>query len=314
MVERIRWDFIGLSTDTKPTPSDSPKVTDGSNFYEVDTSKLYIWAKNNWYEKTVQGGGGGTDTWGKVTYLVDSEPVTVEIQSKEEYDSLCGDVSTTSPVTINGESIDKATIVGVEFGTLANYVGDNFLWGNTYQDLALTGTENIITIGDYFFRGARINTEVNLPNVESIGDGFMYSNTRINSKITISKVKTIGTNFLYGCTRFDTALTLPNTLTTIGQHFMDGCTVYAKSMNIPASVTSVGTYFMYKCNKFTGSLACESKTGISADTHTLSTNSSSADMYTTGITLTGTYADDWATTFPNRTSSPYRNLITGGEK
>ena len=47
-----RWDFIGLSTDSKPTPADSAKVVDGSTFYEADTSKLYFWVKDRWYEKT----------------------------------------------------------------------------------------------------------------------------------------------------------------------------------------------------------------------------------------------------------------------
>ena len=46
-----RWDFIGLSTDSKPTAT-SNKVVDGSTFYEVNTSKLYIWVKDQWYEKT----------------------------------------------------------------------------------------------------------------------------------------------------------------------------------------------------------------------------------------------------------------------
>lgn len=46
-----RWDFIGLSTDSKPTAT-SNKVVDGSTFYEADTSKLYIWCKDQWYEKT----------------------------------------------------------------------------------------------------------------------------------------------------------------------------------------------------------------------------------------------------------------------
>lgn len=46
-----RWDFIGLSTDSKPTAT-SNKVVDGSTFYEVNTSKLYIWCKDRWYEKT----------------------------------------------------------------------------------------------------------------------------------------------------------------------------------------------------------------------------------------------------------------------
>ena len=55
----FRWDFIGLSTDVKPTADTSSKVTDGSTFYCSDNSKLYIWYKDQGYEQTVSGGGGG---------------------------------------------------------------------------------------------------------------------------------------------------------------------------------------------------------------------------------------------------------------
>lgn len=54
-----RWDFIQLSTDVKPTPATSPKVADGSTLYTSDDSKLYIWYKDQWYEKEATGGGGG---------------------------------------------------------------------------------------------------------------------------------------------------------------------------------------------------------------------------------------------------------------
>lgn len=47
-----RWDFIGLSSEDKPTPATSNKVVDGSTFYEANTSKLYFWTKDRWYEKT----------------------------------------------------------------------------------------------------------------------------------------------------------------------------------------------------------------------------------------------------------------------
>lgn len=57
-----RWDFIGLSTDTKPTAETSKRVVNGSTYYESDTSKYYIWYENQWYEKTATGGGGGGDT------------------------------------------------------------------------------------------------------------------------------------------------------------------------------------------------------------------------------------------------------------
>lgn len=52
LLQQSRWDFIGLSTEEKPTPTTSKKVVDGSTFLEADTSKLFFWTKNNWYEKT----------------------------------------------------------------------------------------------------------------------------------------------------------------------------------------------------------------------------------------------------------------------
>lgn len=54
---KYRWDFIGLSTDAKPTPANSDRVVDGSTFYCSDTSKLYVFCKNQWYEKEATGGG-----------------------------------------------------------------------------------------------------------------------------------------------------------------------------------------------------------------------------------------------------------------
>ncbi|MBO7712150.1 MAG: hypothetical protein J6S85_01205 [Methanobrevibacter sp.] len=47
-----RWDFIGLSSENKPTPTTSDKVVDGSTFFEADTSRLYFWTNNQWYRKT----------------------------------------------------------------------------------------------------------------------------------------------------------------------------------------------------------------------------------------------------------------------
>lgn len=47
-----RWNFIGLSTDSKPTPATSDKVVDGSTYFEADTSKLFFWTKGQWYNKT----------------------------------------------------------------------------------------------------------------------------------------------------------------------------------------------------------------------------------------------------------------------
>lgn len=47
---KYRWNFLGLSTEAKPTTGEN--VTDGSTFYEADTSKLYVYYGGTWYEKT----------------------------------------------------------------------------------------------------------------------------------------------------------------------------------------------------------------------------------------------------------------------
>lgn len=60
--QRYRWDFIGLSTDDKPTPETSEKVVNGSTFYCSDTSKLYVFCDGTWYERKALGGGGGGGT------------------------------------------------------------------------------------------------------------------------------------------------------------------------------------------------------------------------------------------------------------
>lgn len=88
----FRWDFIGLSTDTKPTPSNSSKVVDGSTFYCSDTSKLYVFYKDTWYERLPLGGGGGTS---------DFEDLT----NRPKYNSVTMDGDTNIPEVINTDFV-----------------------------------------------------------------------------------------------------------------------------------------------------------------------------------------------------------------
>lgn len=81
MVEqRYRWDFIGLSTDEKPNPNTSPRVVDGSTFYCSDNSKLYVWCKDQWYERKALGGEGTTYTAGTG---IDIDDNTISVDSSE---------------------------------------------------------------------------------------------------------------------------------------------------------------------------------------------------------------------------------------
>ena len=84
VAQHYRWDFIGLSTDVKPTPATSEKVVDGSTFYCSDNSKLYVYCKDQWYEKTATGGGGGTTyTAGDGIDITDNE-ISVDTTTIQE--------------------------------------------------------------------------------------------------------------------------------------------------------------------------------------------------------------------------------------
>ena len=99
MVNHYRWDFIGLSTDSKPTAATSEKVVDGSTFYCSDNSKLYIWYKNQWYEKTVSGGGGGS-----ITVVQTTGQSTTDVMSQKAVTDIIGDIETALNTINNGGS------------------------------------------------------------------------------------------------------------------------------------------------------------------------------------------------------------------
>ena len=117
MVDKIhyRWDFIGLSTDTKPTPAESSKVVDGSTFYESNTSKLYVFYKDTWYEKTATGGGGTSYTAGEGIDITNNE--------------ISVDTETIQPKLTAGTNItiDEDNVISAEGGgaTVVQTTGDS---------------------------------------------------------------------------------------------------------------------------------------------------------------------------------------------
>lgn len=92
-----RWDFIGLSTDSKPTPAESPKVVDGSTFYCSDNSKLYVFYKDTWYEKMATGGGGGD-----ITVVQTTGQSTTDVMSQKAVTDIIGDVESALNTINNG--------------------------------------------------------------------------------------------------------------------------------------------------------------------------------------------------------------------
>ena len=95
--QRYRWDFIGLSTDSKPTKATSNKVVNGSTFYESDTSKLYVWYGTQWYERKALGGGGST-----INVVQTTGTSTTDVMSQKAVTDIIGDVETALNAINNG--------------------------------------------------------------------------------------------------------------------------------------------------------------------------------------------------------------------
>lgn len=97
VTQHYRWDFIGLSSYDKPTPETSEKVVDGSTYYEADTSKLYIFYNDTWYEKTATGGGGGGD----ITVVQTTGDSTTDVMSQKAVTDMIAPQNSDNAIWIN---------------------------------------------------------------------------------------------------------------------------------------------------------------------------------------------------------------------
>ena len=221
-------------------------------------------------------------------------------------------------IRINGINLNKNDIKGVTIADGVQYLPDNFCSGCNYLE-TVTLPATIHYIGLYAFGYAKINSQINLTNVKSIGGSFLQGNTSFNQPLSMPNVEYIGSGFLSSCSQFNSSITLNDDLRVISSNFMYDCRNFAQSLTIPAGLEDLGTTknpdasFMRNCNAFTGPLVCNGPVNarIPTDNNSLSTTSSTAAMYTAGVTLTGPYATQWKAALPDRTSSPYRKLIVG---
>lgn len=230
--------------------------------------------------------GGSTDNWGFVTY-VDSNNIehTVEIQNEDEYLSL-GNSSNVS-ITIGGDTFNLRDITKVDLGVYAGYAPDYFLY-YCNKLTEITGVENLLVVGNFF-----------LSNCSSLDCGLNFV-----------KLIMCGSNFLGYCTSLNHQVSFPELHTISDSYFMRQCTAYAQTITFPATLTNInGNYILYRCNNLT-SVVCNCAVKPT-DSNSLSTSSIIAPMFVNGITLTGTYANEWKAALPDSDTSPYRKLIVG---
>lgn len=264
--------------------------------------------------------GGGITTYGTVKYTENGVDKTVEMVTEDDYLELTlGGVGST--IEINNISINKSWIKEVTVGDGVVYLPNSFCIGCNYMT-SVNLSSSIHYIGSNVFQGGSLlNSPLNLQNVRSIGSNFLQNCSAFNQPISLPKVDEIGDYFLFGCSSFNSEITLNDDILTIGSRFMHGCSSFAQSFTIPSGLLSSnfltknpGERFMHNCNNFVGPLVCNApvdSSKIPTDNYALATTSATAAMYTTGVTLTGTYAAQWKAALPDRTSSPYRKLIVG---
>lgn len=109
VTQHYRWDFIGLSSYDKPTPETSEKVVDGSTYYETDTSKLYVFYKDTWYEKTATGGGGGD-----ITVVQTTGESTTDVMSQNATTSMIY----SDPLTKNKVQLGQSSNTSADYGSV----------------------------------------------------------------------------------------------------------------------------------------------------------------------------------------------------
>lgn len=102
-----------------------------------------------------------------------------------------------------------------------------------------------------------------------------------------------------------------NKVTTIPSYFLNRAINLTFLPEIPVNVTTIGTAFLFDCRNFTGPINIKTLSTPSVSSLTLATESASAAIYSTGVTLTGEGASIWRETFGNHSKSYYRKLILG---
>lgn len=266
-------------------------------------------------------GGGPLASYGTVTYLdSNNTEKTVDLATEEDLFEISSSSIDIALVHIGEVSFAKNKITSVTIAEGVTFLPGNFL-RNVNSKISLTLPNTIIFIGSYFCSGTGLANELNLTNVEYIGDYFFTSLIGTYTyPVKLPKIEYIGNQFCSGASGFNSDITINPDCRIIGSGFLYGIWSYNRPITIPSGLENLGNIanpgiqFMYNCRSFVGPLVCNgpvSTSSIPNTNDTLSTTSASATMYTTGVTLTGPYATQWKAALPDRTSSPYRKLIIG---
>lgn len=145
-----------------------------------------------------------TYEYGKVYYKADDsseEVLSVEIQSIDEFNSLCSDLYDWT-TNINGVTLSNNAeniIVGIEIGSKITSIGDHFLFECTSFNQPLTLPSNLASIGIYFLhKCTSFNQPLILPsNLTSIGGFFLHECQSLNGSNSAIDVGQLSSDIIH---------------------------------------------------------------------------------------------------------------------
>lgn len=193
-------------------------------------------------------------------------------------------------------------------------IGNNFLWQNKTFNSNITLNQSGVDIGTTFLYGAEaFNKPLQAEYIKTLGNTAFSGCKAFNQPLNFSQLKTLTSSFLQNCIAFNSLVEFP-ILERVEQSAFNGCSAYNQPLTIPATVTYINFgQFMYNANNYTNTITVKTTTApTSGGTSVISTNTQSAPMYQTGVTIKGAGRTTWLNRLPNRTSNPYRKLIDGG--
>ena len=260
VAHHYRWDFIGLSTDEKPT-ADDEKVTDGSTFYESDTSKYYIWYDDQWYEKVANGGGQVEPTTSEVTiteYDNTSKTISGSGFGAETGVVYLLDRDSNSYVSLPVASWKNDTIVLSSAIDLTQIEGNTSLhivtndgkwsnkvliegslpvsgWGKVYLQKSNSQCVGITLQTQAEFNYLKASTSNAFVQPFTLNDVTYYGDEIVGFQFGESMTLTSLPNyFLSQCVRLNQPIVVPETVTTIGTYFLHTALNFNQVLKIPA--------------------------------------------------------------------------------
>lgn len=266
--------------------------SDYAGFDYIDLTPTYTTGN---VAKLIHQGFGHFPYYGHIVYYTDAGHTAtgvILLKNQSQINQLHGSWQGWE-TEIEGVQLNSADIKEVYIGKQAESIPQGFLIACSSIDTVDLSESEITSIPINFLSYcSNFNGTLKLPpTAQTIGSLFLYEAKHFNQPLTIpTGVTSINYNFLYNASDFNQPITLPPSLVSLGYPFLYGCNMMTSTVNV-------------------GSLSAD----IATDSErTFATNSSSAAMYRTGVTIAGANRAAWLAKFPNSNSVPFRKLVDAG--